>query len=216
MKSFRGENFYSIVASCFTDCFSGSSNRMSSVDIRTAGNLARSNIRTKLPDEDALRTALRSQDFDGSLQSCAATASVLGDVIANGQNNPCQIRGLSPQAIAGKISDLLSRGMMVAISLLPDHHFIVIPVDDDHVCLYQAFQDAYSLHDWIKADQNSTEGSRSKNVFVSQIVDLVSEDEQTRMSAARYLFSFDGQHHHIDRWSRNRIQINAVVYKSII
>ncbi len=216
MTPSRGDNFYSNVASCFTSCFSGSGRGANSADLQTAGNLARLKIRTKLPDQNALRTALHSLGFDGNLQSCAATASALGDAIANGPASACQIQGLSPQAIAGKISDLLSRGMMVAISLLPDHHFIVIPIDDGHVRLYQAFQDAYSLHDWIEADQNRAGGSRNKDVFVSQIVDLVSEDAQTRINAARYLCSFDGQDHKIDEWSRNRIRINVVAYKKII
>jgi hypothetical protein len=160
----------------------------------------------QLGTQGDLRRAFAEAGSNASIQSCSATAHLIFDKIngvefsagkmsvfvkpgmlnfwSKGQNMP-----MSAEAVVNEIDKLLDRPVAICISVKRDHHFVVLPIDDNRIAILQAFQHSYSLADWL---QWCGVGCLTKAAFKEALLDLVaSSGKQTWTAAAVRLFSFE-------------------------
>jgi hypothetical protein len=117
-----------------------------------AGAAAIARISRQIPDDTRLRSRIRGKaGASANITSCNYTAEVLADVISPF----VKIKGFEEKATQRekivKIKEWLQDSRppkMVYIYIIPDHHFIVFPTDNDRVLIQQSFQDTYNLIEW--------------------------------------------------------------------
>jgi hypothetical protein len=171
--------------------FSGLNERRLSImpDILvTKGTAALEKVSLQIKNLGSLTARIHAAQPSGNVTSCNLTANVLGDIISS---NPLQV----PPAFGAKtltqrvavIANLLNSPKMIYVNIVPDHHFIVFPIDTDKVVVLQGFQDVYNLIDWM---ENRGKGVMRKDEFVRALEDLVSGVEGRKRAAAVKLFSY--------------------------
>jgi hypothetical protein len=145
-------------------------------------------VQKDIKDVAALTKKIQACDSKGAVTSCALTAKVVGDAISSKALAVAQ--GFASKKASDKVAiikGLLDAPKMVYVNIVPDHHFIVVPIDDDKVSILQGFQGVYNLIEWI---DNRGEGVLKKSEFVDAMGDLVSKDKGKVQAAAIKLFSY--------------------------
>lgn len=145
-------------------------------------------VTTEIKDKPALTSLIHRLDPDGDISSCALTAGVIGNVISSQAVTP--VKGIASKSAAEKVAaieTLLQGPKLVAVSIAPDHHFVVIPIDSDKVCILQGFQGVYNLIQWIK---HRGQGVIGKAEFLAAMRDFVTTDKARAQAAAVKLFSY--------------------------
>lgn len=138
---------------------------------------------------DALTKKIREENPKTAVTSCNATAQIVGELIV-GDKPLTAAQGLGGKSPADRvkiIEALLKSPKMVYINITPDHHFIVVPIEDTMVSILQGFQGVFHLVDWIK---NRGEGVINKAEFLKAMGELVGGDKAAMQAAALKLFSY--------------------------
>jgi hypothetical protein len=153
--------------------------------IRSKGADALERVNTQIKTEDDLRKHIP----DGALSSCNSTAAMLGGIISN--NTIVSMPSSKPADQKAKlqwIEKMLDGPNMVYIGISPDHHFIVLPVDETTISLLQGFQGVYDFLDWKEYRGN---GDYQKAGFVEDMTNLVGSNQSVSLRSALKLFSFN-------------------------
>ena len=119
--------------------------------------------------------------------SCSAPAyAVVSDISRGPTRSIAHSDLLTNREKTRKISEKLMEGNWVAVTLSPDHTFVVIPVGGHQVVIQQAYQGCYDLAQW-----NRFRGHERlmKRYFISLLDDLQDGGEVGKEAAIR-LFSY--------------------------
>jgi hypothetical protein len=146
-------------------------------------------VTKEIKDKPTLTSLIHGLNPDGDVSSCALTAGVIGNVISSQAVTPA--KGIASKSAAEKVAvieTLLQGPKLVAVSVAPDHHFIVLPIDSDKVCILQGFQGVYNLIQWIK---NRGQGVIGKAEFSAAMRDFVTTDKARAQAAAPGLDAAD-------------------------
>lgn len=117
----------------------------------TAGNTALKTVQQLVTSPESLANLINKAQPGGAVTSCNLTANVLSGHLSTAPIRP--VSGLPMMSVTQQvtaIANLLISPNLVALSISPDHHFIVLPIDDHKVSILQGFQDVYSLWDWMQ------------------------------------------------------------------
>jgi hypothetical protein len=173
-------------------------------------------VRKAFKNVESLEEAMKRQDDEVDISSCSATATLLGGIVSSKQLKllPDFDRNKNAKdwsAMIDLAAPLLDGPHMVYFAVVPDHHFIVVPIDDGHVCILQGFQGAFNLVEWL-----GQETVFDKDEFVDAMRDLVSSNERKKIAAALKLFSFEGVVDKITDWYESKqVWIHTCAYKEL-
>lgn len=158
----------------------------------TKGSAALQKVQQQIKTLKQLTDLIHAAQPDGNVTSCNLTANVLGDIISSkALQVPSGFGGKKLDQRVAVIAELLNSPKMVYINVIPDHHFIVVPIDVDKVAILQGFQGVYNLIEWMK---NRGTGVIRKDEFVQALEELVSGNEAKKRAAAVKLFSYSLAH----------------------
>jgi hypothetical protein len=152
---------------------------------------------------------------NGDISSCALTAGALAPLASN--NKPAAVQNLHPMpqnARVALIEEKLHLGNLVAVSISPDHHFLVVPYASDNVVLLQAFEGVYNFVQWRTACGGMAINRQS---FKESMLQLTSKVKSARLDAAAMLFAFDGVEPQVrEYFSRDSpVEITNISYQAI-
>ena len=126
--------------------------------------------------------------------SCGATAYAVASVISRGPTRVIENSDrLTNSEKIHAISSKLLQGNWVAITISPDHTFVVIPIGGHQVALQQAYEGCYDLEQW---NRFLGQGRLMKRYFISLLDDFQNGGEAGREAALR-LFSDGGRSHQV-------------------
>lgn len=138
-----------------------------------------------------------------SIESCSATATIVMEKISDNDfvGGKMSVLGkssifskatsmpMTTEAIVTEIMGMLEGPNAVYVNVANDHHFVVLPMDDDRIAMIQAFQGSYHLVDWFAW---RGVGMMMRSEFAKALSDfLTSGSRETWVSGAKKLFSFD-------------------------
>ena len=152
----------------------------------------------------AIEEAIRTISPGGATSSCNLTMSMLARMISPGRpitnravrNNT----GFMPNLAVNAMTQLVEGDDAIFVSISPDHHFTVLPLDDRTIALLQGFQDTYTLYDWIS---RSGKVQMSKADFLADFGRLFSPVQATARDAAVALFAIPGKEEEIAAYYQN-------------
>ena len=101
---------------------------------------------------------------------------------SNGENMP-----MSNEQLVTEILGLLGQPVAIGMSISKDHHFVLLPIDDNNISILQGFQGSYTLVDWLAWRGI---GLIPKAEFRQALRDLLSDSQRSWTNAALKLFSF--------------------------
>lgn len=164
-------------------------------------------------DGRAIAEAIESFKPGGVTSSCALTAGVLGRMISPGvmpTNRSVSRKAVFVPALASEqMAELVEGDVAIFVSIAPDHHFTVLPLDDQSVAILQGFQDTYTLHEWIA---QSGKIPMRKGDFLRDFALLFSSTASAAREAAVNLFAIPGKEADIRNYYRNGgIYVKALV-----
>ena len=56
---------------------------------------------------------------------------------------------MSNEQLVTEILGLLGQPVAIGMSISKDHHFVLLPIDDNNISILQGFQGSYTLVDWL-------------------------------------------------------------------
>lgn len=168
-------------------------------------------------DPRAIADTIESICPGGATSSCALTAGALGRMISPGAlptNRSVSKKGVFlPKTATDQMADLVEGDTAIFVSIAPDHHFTVLPLDDQSVAILQGFQDTYTLYDWIA---QSGKIPMTKAAFLRDFALLFSSTASAAVDAAVNLFAIPGKEEDIRTYYRNGgIYVKALVTSAV-
>lgn len=158
-------------------------------ELITKGAAALKKVKDQVKTKEGLQALIEAAVPGGSIESCNATAEILGDIISS---KPLKVvsgfEGKPPADRVDIVAGLLETPKMVYLNIIPDHHFIVFPIDTDKVVILQGFQGVYSLLDWMKARGT---GVIRKDEFLAAMRDMATGSAGEKTAAAVKLFGYN-------------------------
>jgi hypothetical protein len=161
----------------------------------------------------AIADAIETVKPGGVTSSCALTAGVLGMMISPGvqpTNRAFSKKAVFvPKMAIDEMTELVEGDTAIFVSIAPDHHFTVLPLDDRSVAILQGFQDTYTLYEWIS---QSKKIPMKKADFLRDFALLFSSTADAASGAAVNLFAIPGKENDIrDYYRHGGIFVKALV-----
>jgi hypothetical protein len=190
---------------------------------KPTGRTAVDRVNARIGNETDLKKIIPN----GNLSSCALTAGALAPLASN--NKPAAVQNLFPMPQSARVAlidEKLDLGNLVAVSISPDHHFLIVPYENDNVVLLQAFEGVYNFVQWRTA---CGEMKINRQAFTNAMMRLTSPNKGARLDAAAMLFGFGTIGDHVQTpegrkverevrqyFSRdNSVEINNISYQAI-
>jgi hypothetical protein len=204
---------------CGCSCFGGGAGGDDGGDqharkpLGNKGTEAVKRVRKACKDVESLTALIDDRDTD--IRSCWATAVKVAPIVSGKQANGIpdfnRLKNAKDwSAIVEAAAPLLDGPYMVYFAIKPDHHFIVVPIDDGHVAILQGFQGAFNIVQWLGLGQDIV---FDKGEFIAAMRDLVSRNEGKKLAAALRLFSFRGVEGEITEWFEGKeVKIESCSY----
>jgi hypothetical protein len=169
-------------------------------------------MRTFGREKGAIAQAINTYSPGGVTSSCALTAGVLGRMISPGtiasSRTVSKKARFVPKMAIKEMTALVEGDAAIFVSIAPDHHFTVLPLDGQSVGLLQGFQDTYTLYDWISS---SGKIPMKKADFLSNFARLFSPTATVACNAAVALFAIPGKEQDIrDYYQHGGIDVTTL------
>jgi hypothetical protein len=170
-------------------------------------------LRTFGRDNGTIAQAINTFKPGGVTSSCALTAGVLGRMISPGtmpsSRTVSKKARFIPKMAIKEMTALVEGDAAIFVSIVPDHHFTVLPLDGQSVAILQGFEDTYTLYEWIS---HSGKIPMKKADFLSNFARLFSHTAAVARDAAVALFAIPGKEQDIrDYYQSGGIYVKALV-----
>ena len=157
--------------------------------IVSKGKIAMQRLAFEIKDQVTLNEKIDKLSPGANPMSCALTSSVVASAVSKKNFVAIQnVNATSPVMLVRLISEKLSEANMIYINMIPDHHFIIVPIDIDKVIILQSFQDVYNFTEWT---ERRGKGIYRKDEFLRGLGDLLGPSETAKRRAAIDLFSYN-------------------------
>ena len=144
----------------------------------------------------AITDATSNQPEGVDPTSCNANSTIVGYALNSGlpmapvvtENSLINNCKNDPRLLATLVKEELRYGNPLLFTLIPNHYFWVVPVDEWKVQLLQGFLGWYDLHEWLSQKRSQYHNTGD---FLLDLVALVSRNAHRRGEVAVKLFAID-------------------------